>query len=117
MEHKCHTDTVTSMLVHPAKKILIVTSGDGTISAFNVRAKRLELQSEEYGEEFTSAALVRSDTKLVTTTNKGMAYMFDWDKFGYHSATFGHSSSCGIGTSVAVGDKTVICAHDDGVLR
>ncbi|CAG0918630.1 unnamed protein product [Notodromas monacha] len=117
MEHKGHGDHITALLVHPDKKMLISASGDGTISSFNVRAKRFEVESEQRQEELTSLALIRDNTKLVVGTNSELLYLFDWDRFGLHSDTCSTRSKSGLSSMVTVADKIVVVGDEDGILR
>jgi hypothetical protein len=73
-------------------------------------------QSEEYEAELTSMGIMRSGTKLVVGSLKGMLYLFNWGQFGYHTDEF-PGVKCAINCLLPVTENIIVCAGVDGVLR
>lgn len=97
-------------------KIMVASSGEGTIQSFNIRGKRPDTQSEVYEGEMSGMGVVLRNSKLVTGCGDGRLYMFNWGQFGYHSADFpGHPE--GINSLVAVTDNVIVTGCEDGVIR
>ena len=116
MEVKHFEEFVSDLFVDNEKKLMVASSGEGTIQSFNLRGKRADTQSEVYEGEFNCLGLVHHDSKLVAGCGDGRLYMFNWNEFGYHSADFpGHPES--INDLVAVTDNVIVTACEDGAIR
>ncbi|XP_059484464.1 WD repeat-containing protein 55 homolog [Neocloeon triangulifer] len=109
-------DTVNDMITTEAKRFLVCSAGEGTITSIDLNSRKLHVQSEVYDSELTSLALVKQDRKLVVGSGKGIFYFFDWGSFGYHSDEFpGPKQS--INTMKGVTQNIVVTGMEDGVLR
>ena len=119
MEAKPFEEFVSDIYFNPnvdEGRRMVVSSGEGTLESFNVRGKRPDLQSEQYGGELTSLDSVHRNSKLVAGCGDGKLYMFNWGEFGYHSAEFpGHPDS--INAIVTVTDNVIVTACEDGAIR
>ncbi|KAK7077269.1 WD domain repeat-containing protein 55 [Halocaridina rubra] len=111
---KCGEQTVYGLLGD--KKYLAASLCDGSLAGFNIRAKRLEAQSEMYNSELTSMALVRDNSRLVVGSGDGCMYIFNWGEFGFHIDRFaGHPGQ--INCSIPIGDRMLITGCEDGNIR
>ncbi|XP_012279837.1 WD repeat-containing protein 55 homolog [Orussus abietinus] len=110
-------DYVGSMITTSDEKYLACSSGDGTLTTLNIRAKKMHVQSEEYDEELICLGLMKDETKLLTATSKGKMYVFNWGEFGYHSDEFPTVTKKPINSMVTITDTVVITGGDDGLLR
>lgn len=116
MEMKENEEFISSIVVGKDKKILLATSGDGTLSAFNVRRRRFDLQSEHVNSELMCAALIKKGQKVVCGASDGALNIFNWGEFGNISDRFpGHSSS--IDCCVPVTEHVVCTGCIDGTIR
>ncbi|GFO47550.1 WD repeat-containing protein 55 [Plakobranchus ocellatus] len=52
-------DFISDMIVDDNKKLIIASSGEGTLTAFNIRRKRMELQSELFDSELLCLAKMK----------------------------------------------------------
>jgi len=116
MECKQFDEFVSDLFVDDAKRMMVASSGEGTIQSFNIRGKKPDAQSEVYEGEMNCLGLVHHDAKLVAGCGDGRLYMFNWGEFGLHSADFpGHPDA--INHLVAVTENVLITACEDGTIR
>nr|CAD7199423.1 unnamed protein product [Timema douglasi] len=109
-------DYVSKMVTTEAKRYLVCSSGEGTITSINLVSHKLHMQSEMYDAELTSLCLMRSDSKLLVGSSKGTMFLFNWGQFGYHSDEFpGVKQS--INSMIPITENIVVTACEDGVLR
>ena len=59
MEFKQCEEFISDMAIDKNHKLLLATSGEGTLTVLNVRQKRLVLQSELFDSEMLSLAIVK----------------------------------------------------------
>nr|SVE93673.1 EOG090X07S3 [Scapholeberis mucronata] len=115
-EFKEMDEFVSCMITDSAARLLVCTSGEGTLTAFNTRAKKMDGQSEVYPSEMNCVGLIRQETKVLTGLGNGNMYIFDWKAFGYHSDAFGDHPSA-INCMLPITDNIVITGSDDGKIR
>lgn len=107
---------VSCMVTDDHCRLLLCTSGEGTLAAFNPRAKKMVGQSEVYPSEMNCVALIKQDTKVLTGLGNGNMYIFDWKMFGYHSDGF-NDHTAAINCMLAITDNIVLTGCDDGKIR
>nr|SVE75810.1 EOG090X07S3 [Daphnia hispanica] len=115
-EFKEMDEFVSSMVTDSGSRLLVCTSGEGTLTAFNTRTKKMDGQSEVYPSEMNCVGLVRQETKVIAGLGNGNMYIFDWKAFGYHSDAFGDHPSA-INCMLPIMDNIVITGCDDGKIR
>ena len=59
MDLKENDEFISDLAVDSQSKIVLATSGDGTLTVINLRRKKLEMQSELFDSEFLSLAIVK----------------------------------------------------------
>lgn len=109
-------DYITGILTNHAKKLLLMTSGDGFLTAINIGARKLYVQSEPYDEELTCMGLFRNESKLVVGSSKGRFYTYNWDEFGLHSNMFPGPKSP-LSLMVPVTDRIAVTGGEEGIVR
>uniref|UniRef100_A0A1L8DNA2 WD repeat-containing protein 55 homolog n=1 Tax=Nyssomyia neivai TaxID=330878 RepID=A0A1L8DNA2_9DIPT len=109
-------DYISSIHSNDAKKILLMTSGDGYLTSINVGARKMYVQSEQYEEELTCMSLYRNDSKLVVGTSKGRMYSFNWGEFGYHCDVF-NGPKTSINAMLPITQRMGVLGCEDGLLR
>ncbi|KAG7173068.1 WD repeat-containing protein 55-like isoform X2 [Homarus americanus] len=115
-DFRCGEQAVSSLITDESKKILVAAVNDGSIAGFNIRGKQLETQSEFYGSEMTSLALVRNDTRLVVGSGEGTLFIFKWGEFGFHIDRFaGHPDY--IHCIIPITDRMMLTGCEDGNIR
>ncbi|KAF4529860.1 hypothetical protein B566_EDAN017681 [Ephemera danica] len=94
-------DFVSDMVTNEAKRYLVCSCGDGTITSINLIDQRLHVQH---------------DRKLVVSSNLGRLYVFNWGQFGYHSDEF-PGPKVGINCMLPLTENIVVTGSEDGVIR
>lgn len=110
-------DYVSAMITNRDNKYLVCASGDGSLTTFNIPAKKLHIQSEEYEEELLCLGLFKSETKILSATSKGKMYVFNWGEFGLHSDEFPSLTKKAINCMIPITENIVITGGEDGILR
>ncbi|KFM59783.1 WD repeat-containing protein 55, partial [Stegodyphus mimosarum] len=109
-------DYISSLCVNKEKKILLATSGDGLLSAFNVRSGKMMAQSEAFDYELLSSAIFKDGSKVVVGDSDGSLDFFNWGEFGNISDRFpGHPGT--VDVLAVVGDDVVCTGCEDGKIR
>ncbi|KIP07387.1 hypothetical protein PHLGIDRAFT_89606 [Phlebiopsis gigantea 11061_1 CR5-6] len=120
-----HFDFISDFLWLDDKKHLVCTSGDGTLSVIDVRAKKLEpfAQSEDQEDELLSVVAIKGGQKLVVGTQLGILSVFNRRR-GYGDCVDripGHPHSidalCAIPSHYPGAQSTVLTGSSDGLLR
>ena len=56
--HECE-EFISDMCIDSRERVLLATSGDGTLSAYDIRHHKLKVKSETFDSEFLSCAIVK----------------------------------------------------------
>ena len=59
MESNEIEEFISDMDIESNKRILVATSGEGTLSAFDIRKHKMRVQSELFDSEFLSLAIMK----------------------------------------------------------
>ncbi|KAI0052373.1 WD40 repeat-like protein [Auriscalpium vulgare] len=120
-----HFDFISDFMWLDDKKQLVATSGDGTLSVMDVRAKKTEpfAQSEDQEDELLSILPIKSGTKVVIGTQLGILSVFNRAK-GWGDCVDripGHPHSidalCALPSSYPSSHSTILTGSSDGLLR
>ncbi|XP_075941178.1 WD repeat-containing protein 55 [Anarhichas minor] len=116
MDLKQHEDYISDIAVDQAKRILLTTSGDGTMGVFNIKRRRFELLSECQSGDLTSVALMKRGKKVVCGSSEGTIYIFNWNGFGATSDRFAIKAES-VECIAPITDSIVCTASMDGYIR
>ncbi|CAJ1048296.1 WD repeat-containing protein 55 [Xyrichtys novacula] len=116
MDLKHHEDYISDITVDQAKRILLTTSGDGTMGVFNIKRRRFELLSESQSGDLTSVAIMKRGKKVVCGSSEGTIYIFNWNGFGATSDRFAIKAES-VECIVPVTDNIMCTAAMDGYIR
>ncbi|KAI4884395.1 hypothetical protein NFI96_011239, partial [Prochilodus magdalenae] len=116
MSLKHHEDYISDIAVDQAKKILLTSSGDGTMGVFNIKRRRFELLSEFQSGDLTSVSIMKRGRKVVCGSSEGMIYIFNWSGFGATSDRFATQAES-IDCIIPITDSLLCAASMDGVIR
>ncbi|XP_037116664.1 WD repeat-containing protein 55 [Syngnathus acus] len=116
MDLKHHEDYISDMAVDEAKKILLTTSGDGTMGVFNIKRRRFDLLSEYQSGDLTSVTLMKRGKKVVCGSSQGTIYIFNWNGFGATSDRFALQAES-VDCIAPVNDNILCAASIDGYIR
>ncbi|XP_030068289.1 WD repeat-containing protein 55 isoform X1 [Microcaecilia unicolor] len=116
LEMKNHDDYISDMLIDKNKKMLLTTSGDGTMGVFNIKRRRFELLSEYQNGDLTSISLMKRGRKVACGSSEGTIYLFNWDGFGATSDRFALRADS-IDCMVPITENILCTGSMDGVIR
>lgn len=116
MDLKHHEDYISEIAVDQAKKILLTSSGDGTMGVFNIKRRRFELLSEFQSGDLTSVSIMKRGRKVVCGSTEGTIYIFNWNGFGATSDRFAVQAES-VDCIVPITDSILCAASMDGVIR
>lgn len=120
-----HFDFISDFLWLSDGKQLVSTSGDGTLSVIDVRAKRTEplAQSEDQEDELLSIVPIKGGQKFAVGTQLGILSIFNrrngWgdcvDRIPGHPHSI--DTLCNIPSSYPSSHSTILTGSSDGILR
>uniref|UniRef100_A0A3B1JFJ7 WD repeat-containing protein 55 n=1 Tax=Astyanax mexicanus TaxID=7994 RepID=A0A3B1JFJ7_ASTMX len=116
MSLKHHEDFISGIAVDQAKKILLTSSGDGSMGVFNIKRRRFELLSEIQDGDLTSVSIMKRGQKVVCGSSEGTIYIFNWNEFGDMSDRFDLQAES-VDCIVPITDSILCAASTDGVIR
>jgi hypothetical protein len=91
-------------------------SGEGTLTAYHIKGKKMLLQSELMDSEMLSVAFVKNDKYAVCGTGEGVINIFNYDEWGNISDRFpGHPSS--IDCILPISNNIILTGCFDGNIR
>ncbi|KAI9918444.1 hypothetical protein PsorP6_011507 [Peronosclerospora sorghi] len=121
-QHRClakfkeHTDYISGFATNPANDHLLATSGDGRLSAYDLRKNVLAGKSDELDDELLSVAVIKNGRKIVCGSQDGVLVIFSWETWGDMSDRFpGHPDS--VEALLKVDEDTVLTGSSDGIVR
>lgn len=107
---------ISSLAVSKDKKTLLAVSGEGVISSYNVKSRKLQMQSESFDCDFLSLGIIKEGTKVVIGTNEGSLNIFNWGEYQNISDRFpGHPGS--VDCMAVISDDIVCTGCEDGKVR
>lgn len=123
MDVKEHEDYLSDMDIDYSNKILLTTSGDGHLSAFNIKTKKLILQSEPFDSGFQSVRYLGHRNKVIVGAEDGALNIFNVGEWGNISDRFPLDTSkrsygnCSVDGLQIVNERLVIASSSDGKIR
>ena len=118
MELKEFDDYVSDLDVQMDKRLVLASSGEGTIAAFNVRAKRLEPpQSEVFEAGFNCIRCLESRGKVLAGSDDGVISVFNKSQLGNISDRFPIDSSVSVERMLVLAGSQVAVGCNDGKTR
>lgn len=125
MEMSESEDYISDFDIDDAKRIVLATSGEGTLSAFNIRAKRLEPpQSELFDAGFQAVRYLESKKKVVVGAEDGALNIFnvgEWgnisDRFPLFGSTGRNKGKCSADCIETVSESVIVVGCSDGLVR
>lgn len=109
-------DYISAMVTNRDANYLACASGD-CLTTINIPQRRLHVQSEEHDDELTCLGLFKHESKLLSASNKGKMYVYNWGEFGLHSDEFPNATKKAVNCMVPVTENVVITGGEDGIVR
>ncbi|KAH8025380.1 hypothetical protein HPB51_007692 [Rhipicephalus microplus] len=126
MECRESDDFISDLATGDNHRVLLATSGDGTLTAFNLRQRALQLQSEPLEDEFLSLAVLKAShgRKVLVGAGDGSVNLFTWGRWDNMDDRLPLGRSQGVDSLAAItedlyclgtADGRVRCSHDQRV--
>jgi len=111
-----HGDFVSDICCVEAQKTVLVTSGDGTLTTYDVRKGKALLMSDTLDDDLLSVVSIKDNTRVVCGSASGALEIFEWGMFGRPEERYlGHPES--VDTICAVDEATICTGSSDGLIR
>ena len=123
MSEKQNEDYLSDLDIDSSNRILLTTSGDGHLSAFNIRSKKFLQQSEPFDSGFQSVRYLAHRNKVIVGAEDGALNIFNVGEWGNISDRFPINTSkrsfgdCSIDAIEVISEKLIILSGSDGKLR
>ncbi|KAI8981551.1 carbonic anhydrase [Pilobolus umbonatus] len=114
-EYKVHDDFISDMVYHQSS--LLATGGDGLLSLSDLRQLNTDkvILSDKIEDELLSLSVLKNGHKVVSGSQTGALYSWDWGKWDEYDKWLGHPNSV---DSICKLDEDTICTGgSDGLLR
>jgi WD repeat-containing protein 55 len=116
MSFSINTDFISDMTCDEPEQHLLATSGDATLSVFDLRTKKLAGRSDDQEDELLSVQIIKNGRKVVCGTQNGVLLLWSWGTWGDCSDRFpGHPHS--IDTVVKIDEEALLTGSSDGLIR
>lgn len=116
MEYSDHTDFISDFDYDPNSKTLVASSGQGTISIYDIRKPTMLTMSENQDDELLSICIVKDRRKVVVGSQEGVLNIYSWGDWGDCTDRFlGHPNS--IDTICKIDEDTIATGSSDGIIR
>ncbi|CAG8546112.1 5238_t:CDS:2, partial [Acaulospora morrowiae] len=116
MEYSDHQDFISDFAFRAETKNLIATSGDGTLSVYDIRRPNFIAMSDNQDDELLSVVIIKDNRKVVAGTQSGVLNLFSWGEWEDCNDRFiGHPSS--IDTIVKINEDMICTGSSDGIVR
>ncbi|XP_014274498.1 WD repeat-containing protein 55 homolog [Halyomorpha halys] len=93
------------------------TSGDGTLTSYDLRTKKRLQQSAPFEADLTCCSSTHSDTMIVCGTMTGQFLFYKWSDFSDLAGTYKPPKKCSINSVLEVSDNIILSGMEDGQLR
>lgn len=122
MNEKQNEDYLSDLDIDSSNRILLTTSGDGHLSAFNVKSRKFVLQSEPFDSGFQSVRYLGHRNKVVVGAEDGALNIFNVGEWGNISDRIPLSKKrsfgeCSIDGLEVISERLIIASGSDGGLR
>ena len=120
-----HQDYITDFQFSAEKNVLLSSSGDGCLGAWDTRKHKGLGMSGCQDDELLNICIARNSTKVISGTssgklnhNLGVILLFSWNQWGDTTDRFpGHPSSVSSVIASKNDDSTLYTASGDGMIR
>merc|ERR1711998_778123 len=104
------------MAYHTGVDRLLATSGDGTLSVFDIRAGKMESASDYMTEELLSLVVLKHGSKVVCGSQDGVLCLFSTGQWADMTDRIpGHPNS--VDTMIKLDEDTLVSGSSDGLIR
>lgn len=116
MQYTEHDDFISDFDYDTDSKTLVASSGQGTISIYDIRKPKMLAMSANQDDELMSICIVKDRRKVVVGSQEGVLNIYSWGDWGDCTDRFiGHPNS--IDTICKIDEDTVATGSSDGIIR
>ncbi|KAG0231243.1 WD domain repeat-containing protein 55 [Actinomortierella wolfii] len=116
MAYSDNVDFISDMDYDPASKTLVASSGQGTVSVYDIRKPKMLDMSATQDDELLSICIVKDRRKVLAGSQEGILNIYSWGDWGDCTDRFiGHPNS--IDTICKIDEDTVVTGSSDGLIR
>lgn len=114
-EDRVH-DFISNISVDKNHKFLFATSGDGTMSTYNIKRRKFMVQSENAEFDMSCVTVAKNNKKVIVGTSEGLLLLYNWEEFAAPSDRLpGHGAP--IECLVPINENVVCTGTMDGTIR
>lgn len=110
-----HVDLVSSLAANYVKRMLVSSSGDGTVVAYNMRKGAVVAMSEEQEAGISGMVLMADGRSLVTAGEAGALACYRWGAFGVPQSGFVPTPP--IESICKLDEESFVTGSSDGLVR
>ncbi|CAH1391661.1 unnamed protein product [Nezara viridula] len=93
------------------------TSGDGTLTSYDLRTKKKLQQSAPFETDLTCCTSTRSNTMIVCGTMTGQFLFYKWSDFSDLAGTYKPRKKSSVNSVLEVSDNIILSGMEDGHLK
>ena len=112
-----HSNFISSFSVDSTGSTLLAASGDGRLSVWNSRQRKLIARSDECDSELLTCDVVRVNSKVVCGDGEGVVNVFTWDDWGDISDRIPVQEEVSIDSVLCYSEDVLVMGCMDGVIR
>lgn len=112
-----HSNFISSFSVDSTGSTLLAASGDGRLSVWNSRQRKLIARSDECDSELLTCNVVRANSKVVCGDGEGVLNIFTWDDWGDISDRVPVQEEVSIDSVLCYSEQVLVLGCMDGVIR
>ena len=117
MKQPEHDNFISSLSVDRTGSTLLAASGDGRLSVWNSRQRKLIARSDECDSELLTCDVVHNGSKVVCGDGAGILNIFSWDDWGDISDRVVVQEDISIDVVLEYSPDVVVLGCMDGVIR
>eukprot|EP00116_Pleurobrachia_bachei_P006081 sb/3466343/ len=112
-----HDNFISALAVDSSGSTLLATSGDGRLSAWNSRQRKLIARSDECDSELLTCDVVRGGSKVVCGDGEGVVNVFSWGDWGDITDRIPVQSEVSVDVILPFSDDVILMGCMDGIIR
>ncbi|KAF6163695.1 hypothetical protein GIB67_036155 [Kingdonia uniflora] len=111
-----HEDYISDISFALDSKELLATSGDGTLSSYSLKKRRVIVKSEFSEDEPLSLVIMKNGRKVICGTQNGVLLLYSWGQFTDHSDRFTGLENKSIDKLLKLDENRLITGSENGLI-
>ena len=117
MKQPEHDNFISALSVDSSGSTLLATSGDGRLSVWNSRQRKLIARSDECDSELLTCTIVHAGNKVVCGDAVGVLNVYSWDDWGDISDRIPVQEDVSVDVVLEYSPDVLVLGCMDGVVR